>query len=121
MTAGSQCIGPREPAFIMAMIVALLVSVVVGMVLARWERTRPTLAGRVVRNVAWFGALLVSFAGSIGLTGLFNWILHPERQLCTSLVWRWFFVPPLVAFITGVVLGAREQSRQRRLTGEAGR
>jgi MFS family permease len=97
------------------MAMALTGAVLLGIVLARLERRRPDLRGRLVRNLAWFGALAITFVVSIALTVLVYWVLHPDRQPCTSLVWRWFFLPPVVLFVTGVVWGIREQRRQGRV------
>jgi hypothetical protein len=36
---GTQCIGPDEPAFIAALVAGLLVAVLLGILLARFERT----------------------------------------------------------------------------------
>jgi len=49
----------------------------------------------VRRSLAWAAAEGAVLVGPIALTiGLYAW-QHPERAPCTSLVWRWYFLPPV--------------------------
>jgi hypothetical protein len=36
---------------------------------------------------------------------------HPGEGLCTPLVWKWFFLPPIVLFMTGALWAVRERNR----------
>ena len=122
MDPGSQCIRPDEPAFIAALVTGLLVSVLLGVLLARFERTlQDHSILNLRRHVAWLVALATVFVGPIALTALLDSWQHPGRTLCTSLVWRWYFVPPAGLFVTGVIFGVLEARRRVGGSGLANR
>jgi hypothetical protein len=111
----SQCIGPNEPAFIAGLAVGLVGAVLLARGLVKLE---PKLQGKrklfMRRSLAWAAAEGAVFVGPMALTiGLYAW-QHPDRQLCTSLVWPWYFLPPVVLVATGVVWGVCEAVLQRR-------
>lgn len=115
MEPASQCIGTHEPAFMISMGVGLASAVLLARALVILEaklQGKPHLFVR--RSLAWAAAQAAVFAGPILLTiGLYAW-QHPDRQLCTSLVWRWYFVPPFALVFVGVswgVLNAVQQGR----------
>lgn len=120
MSEGSQCIRPDDPAFLAALVTGLVGSVLLGILLARFERT---LGDHSVMNlrrqIAWLLGLAASFVGPIALTALLDSWQHPERTLCTSLVWRWYFLPPVVLFVTGVIFGVLEARRRANESGRA--
>jgi hypothetical protein len=117
MEPASQCIGTSEPAFMIAMALGLASAALLARALVRLEAK---LQGRphvfVRRSLAWAAAQGAVFVGPILLTvGLHAW-RHPERQLCTSLVWRWYFVPPILLVVVGVSWGVLNAARQRRVS-----
>ncbi len=120
MEPGSQCIGPGDPAFVAALALGVVAAVVLGVLLARLERT---LTNHSVwnwrRHVAWLLGLAAAFGGPIALTALFDSWLHPGRPLCTSMVGQWFFLPPAVVFATGVVFGVLEARQRTARPGQA--
>lgn len=115
MDSTSQCIGPNEPAFIAGLAAGLVGAVFLARALVKLE---PKLQGRrnvfLRRSLAWAAAEGAVFVGPMALTiGLYAW-QHPGRQLCTSLVWPWYFLPPVVLVVTGVVWGVGNAALQRR-------
>ncbi len=66
------------------------------------------------RSLAWAAAQGAVFVGPILLTvGLYA-CQHPGRQLCTSLVWRWYFAPPVLLVVVGVSWGVLNAVPRRR-------
>lgn len=122
MDPGSQCIRPDDPAFVAALALGVVGAVVLGALLARFERT---LKDHSVRNLrrhgAWLLGLAAAFGGPIALTALFDSWLHPGRKLCTSLVGQWFFLPPAVVVATGVIFGVLEARHRTAGRGQASR
>ena len=112
MNPASLCIGTGEPAFIVALSAGVAGSLLLGVILGRMERrAQGSPLPQAWRNLAWFAALSVVVAGQlILLHRLFAW-QHPGEELCTSLVWKWFLLPPIVLFMTGALWGARERNR----------
>ena len=47
------------------------------------------------RSLAWGAAEAAVFVGPMVLTVILYAWQHPERELCTSLLWRWYFLPRL--------------------------
>jgi uncharacterized BrkB/YihY/UPF0761 family membrane protein len=122
MSQVSQCIRPDDPVFLAALVTGLVVSVLLGILLARFERTlQDHSVMNLRRHVAWLVALGVSFVGPIVLTALLDSWQHPERTVCTSLVWRWYFLPPVVLFVTGAIFGVLEARRRANGPGQASR
>jgi hypothetical protein len=122
MNAGSQCIRPDDPAFVAALATGLVLSMLLGILLARYERTLHDHGVlNLRRHVAWLVGLASAFVAPIAMTALFDSWLHPGRGLCTSLVWRWFFIPPVALLVTGVVFGVLEAKRRAAGPNEAGR
>jgi hypothetical protein len=116
----SQCIGTSEPAFMVAMALGLASAVLLAGALVGLERK---LQGRphvfVRRSLAWAAAQAAVFVGPILMTvGLHAW-QYPERQPCTSIVWRWYFVPPILLVVVGVSWGVLSALQQRRLSKRA--
>jgi hypothetical protein len=66
-------------------------------------------------------ALATVFVGPIALTAVLDSWQHPGRALCTSLVEGWFFVPPALLFVTGVIFGVLEARRRVGGSGPASR
>jgi hypothetical protein len=64
------------------------------------------------RNLTWFAALAALVSGQLTLLERLHALRHPGEALCTSLVWRWFFVPPIVLFVTGALWGVHERNRR---------
>jgi hypothetical protein len=88
-----------------------------GGLLGRMERATRGPLSQARRNLVWFAALLVTVGGQVLLLDrLFTW-QHPGEVLCTSLVWKWFFLPPIVLFLTGALWGVRERNRQAAKVG----
>lgn len=120
MDPTSQCIGPNEPAFVAGLAIGVITAVLLAGVLVRLESK---LQGKsmvfVRRSLAWAAAEAAVFIGPIALTvGLYAW-QHPEKELCTSLIWRWYFLPPVVLVITGVFWGVCNAVLQRRAPKQA--
>ena len=115
MEATSQCIGPHEPAFVASFVAGVGFAVFLASVLVRLERR---LQGKrmafVYRSLAWGAAEIVAFVAPIAFAAVLDRWAHPERTLCTSLVWRWYFVPPVVLVVTGVTWGVLDAFAQRR-------
>ena len=113
MNSASLCIGPSEPSFIVALSAGVAGSLLLGVLLGRMEgggREVPLSPAR--RNLVWFAALVVTVGGQLLLLDrLFTW-QHPGEVLCTSFVWKWFFLPPIILFLTGALWGVRERNRQ---------
>ena len=108
MATATQCIRPDDPAFIAAFGLGIAFAVFLARILGGLESrlTGTKLAG-LYRSVAWGAAEGLAFVGPIALTALLDRWQHPERSLCTSLVWRWYFVPPVVLVVTGIAWGIR--------------
>lgn len=96
--------------FLVALAAGVLGALFLSLGLGRLERPRagpPLSQGH--RNLLWFLALATTFVGPMLVLGrLFAW-QHPGATLCTSLVGRWFFLPPVVLFVAGAICGARER------------
>ena len=120
MVPASQCIRPDDPAFIAAFSLGVVFAVVLAGSLVRLERE---LAGRrragLYRSLAWGAAEALAFVVPIAMTALFDKWQHPDRSLCTSLVWRWYFVPPVVLVATGIAWGILRAAGHRRTTRHA--
>ncbi len=118
MVSGSQCIRPDDPAFIAAFGLGIAFAVFLARALVGLEAR---LAGRklawLYRSLAWGVAEGLAFVVPIALTALLDKWQHPERSLCTSLVGRWYFVPPIVLVVTGIAWGILRAAGQRRATG----
>ena len=120
MEPASQCIGTHEPAFIIALAIGLAGAVLLAGALVKLEaRLRGKSLAFVRRSLAWGAAEAAVFVGPMVLTvGLYAW-QHPERELCTSLVWRWYFLPPVVLVVTGVSWGVWNAVLQHRLAKQS--
>src|SRR5512143_1156328 len=118
MASASQCIRPDDPAFIAAFGLGVVFAVFLARALVGLE-TRLTGRGLawLYRSLAWAVAEGLAFVVPIALTGVLDKWQHPERSLCTSLVWRWYFVAPVVLVVTGVAWGILRAAGQRRATG----
>jgi hypothetical protein len=115
----SLCIGTSEPAFIISLATGVAGSLVLGVILGKMERTAPGSQPlpQAWRHLAWFAALAtVVVIQLLLLDRLFGW-RHPGLVLCTSLVWKWFFLPPIVLFVTGALWGVRERNRHASKAG----
>jgi hypothetical protein len=113
VSPASLCIGLGEPSFIASLAAGIVLALLLGVVLGRLERTvdgSPMSQAR--RNLVWFAALVAVVFGELVLLDRLFALQHPGEALCTSLVWPWFFVPPIVLFVTGALWGARERNRQ---------
>ena len=74
---------------------------------------RPTIA---TCAKPWAAAQGAVFVGPMLLRiGLYAW-QHPERELCTSLVWRWYLAPPILLVIVGMSWGVVHAALQRRVS-----
>ena len=120
MGSASQCIRPGDPAFIAAFVLVVAFAVFLARILVNLE---PRLAGSgravLYRSLAWGVAEGLAFVVPIALTALLDKWEHPERSLCASLVWRWYFVPPIVLVATGMGWGIVRAAGQRRTTKHA--
>jgi hypothetical protein len=89
----SQCVRPDDPAFMAAFGLGIAFAVFLASKLVELEAR---LTGRrlawLYRSVAWAVAEGLAFIVPIAFTALLDKWAHPERSLCTSLVWRWYFV-----------------------------
>ncbi len=110
MNPPSQCVGPNDPAFIVALAAGLIAALLLSSVLGRLGRPRRgPPRPRLYRDLTWFAMLAAVFFGTIILMEwLYSWE-HPGVELCTTLVWRWFFLPPVVLFVSGALWGIRER------------
>ena len=115
METASQCIGTHEPAFVAGIAFGVVLAILLAGMLVRFESTlRGKSLAFVRRSLAWGLAEGVAFVGPSALTmGLYAW-QHPERELCTSVVWRWYLVPPAVLVVTGIAGGVWTAALQRR-------
>jgi hypothetical protein len=97
------------------MALGLVSAILLARALVRAEarlRSKPHVFLR--RSLAWAAAQAAVFVGPILLTvGLYAW-QHPGRQPCTSLVWQWYFVPPVVLVVVGVSWGLLNAAQQGR-------
>ena len=85
MEPGSQCITPDDPAFVAALGLGLVGAVVLGVLLARFERSlKDHSVWNLRRHGAWVLGLAVAFAGPIALTALFDSRLHPGKNAYES-------------------------------------
>ena len=106
------CIETTDPAFVGALAAGVAAAVALSFALGRLERpVRGRLIPQLYRNFIWFGVLTALFVGTIALMHvLFQWG-HPGMVLCTSLIWRWLFAPPILLFVGGAAWGVRERGR----------
>jgi hypothetical protein len=120
MPLASRCIRTDDPAFIAAFGLGIAFAVLLARTLVELETK---LASRdlawLYRSVAWLAAEGLAFVVPIALTALLDKWQRPERSLCTSLVWRWYFVPPVALVVIGIAWGILRAAAQRRATGHA--
>ena len=120
MAAASQCIRPDDPAFIAAFVLGVAFAILLARTLVRLEQQLAGTSRTVLyRSLAWGVAEALAFVVPIALTALLDKWQHPERSLCTSLVWRWYFVPPIVLVVTGIAWGILRAAGERRSTRRA--
>jgi hypothetical protein len=109
------CIGTQEPAFQISLAIGVVAAVLLAGALVKLEAT---LQGKTFvalrRSLAWAAAEAVVLVGPMVLTVLLHALLHPEQELCTSLVWRWYLLPPVVLVVAGVAGGVLAAVHQRR-------
>ncbi len=120
MGSANQCIRPDDPAFIAALVLGVAFAILLARTLVRLEeRLVGSSRAMLYRSLAWGVAEGLAFVAPIALTALLDKWQHPERSLCTSLVWRWYFVPPVVLVATGVAWGILRAAAQGRRTKHA--
>jgi hypothetical protein len=109
---GELCISSAHPAFLGAMTVGIAAALVLSVALGRLERRlRGVPLSQLYRNLIWFGVLSALFFGTVALLNVLFLSMHPDLTLCTSLIWRWLFVPPILSFVGAVTYGIRDRKR----------
>lgn len=115
MEPGSQCIGTNDPAFVIAMVLGLASAVLLAAALVGYEAVLQAKSHVFLRrSLVWAIAQVLVFVGPVALTIALYALLHPDRTLCTSLVWRWYFAPPVVLVVVGVTWGLLKAILQAR-------
>jgi hypothetical protein len=112
LTADGLCITATHPAFLISMGFGIVMALLLAVLLGRLERpTQGNITSRNVRNLIWFAALSAVMVAQITLLNFLFQRYHPGAELCTSLIWGGFFLPPAVLFISGAILGSIEHKR----------
>jgi hypothetical protein len=112
ITADGLCITATHPAFFMSTGFGIVLALLLAVLLGRLERpAQGNVFTKNLRNLLWFAALFTVMAAQLSLLNFLFQRYHPGAELCTSLIWGWFFLPPAVLFIGGGILGSIERKR----------
>jgi hypothetical protein len=112
ITADGLCITATHPAFLISIVFGIVLALVLAVLIARLERPiRGDLIPKNLKNLIWFAALSTIMGAQLTLLNFLFQHYHPGAELCTSLIWGWFFLPPAVLFISGAIWGSTERKR----------
>ena len=97
------CIGPTEPAFVAAFVIAVLAALLATAPLRRLGgRVTTPSRRRVYLPLLWGCAALMLFVGTVALTHFLYYLSHPRVMLCTAFVWPAFLVAPVTLLVRGM-------------------